>query len=324
MGDLEGRDERLLFELVSEWDGMSPMSASEVRRLIADGMLRLVPSDAALVSYRENGQFGTVSTDPAIAAWRLAQADEWYRQRHPVIEHWVRTRDDRAVRLSDVIGAAALHRLELYQAFWRPFSVERTLGVRTRPAVGGAPIDLACYRTGRDFSLRDVEVIERVSSVAARMLTQAAMRPLVMPLLGALPLTVREAEVLAWATLGHTNARIATRLVVSELTVKKHMENVLRKLGVRNRIEAAALARTTWARASVEPPSPSRSELRSALTARQREVLSTAAAGRSRRSIADELGIAPGTVKRHLEDAYRRLGVEGRAPAFAALGARID
>src|SRR6478609_8510252 len=177
MGDLGGRDERALLDLVSGWGGTIPASASEVREWIADGMLRLIPSDAALVSYRENGRFGTVSTEPSIAAWRLAKADEWVQLRHPVVDHWVRTGDDRAVRLSDVIGAAALHRLELYQAFWRPFAVQRTLGVRTRPAMGGAPIDLACYRTGRDFSPRDVEALGRLSSVAARLLTQAAVQP---------------------------------------------------------------------------------------------------------------------------------------------------
>ena len=91
MGDLGGRDERALLDLVSGWGGTIPASASEVREWIADGMLRLIPSDAALVSYRENGRFGTVSTDPSIAAWRLAKADEWVQLRHPVVDHWVRT-----------------------------------------------------------------------------------------------------------------------------------------------------------------------------------------------------------------------------------------
>ncbi len=54
-------------------------------------------------------------------------------------------------------------------------------------------------------------------------------------------LTQRETEVLAWAARGFQNKLIASRLEVSEHTVKLHMHNVIRKLGVRNRTEAAHL-----------------------------------------------------------------------------------
>lgn len=39
---------------------------------------------------------------------------------------------------------------------------------------------------------------------------------------------------------GHTNARIARRLVISEGTVKSHVKHILRKLGAANRAEAVA------------------------------------------------------------------------------------
>ncbi len=54
-------------------------------------------------------------------------------------------------------------------------------------------------------------------------------------------LTQRETEVLAWAAKGFQNKLIASQLEVSEHTVKLHMHNVIRKLGVRNRTEAAHL-----------------------------------------------------------------------------------
>jgi DNA-binding NarL/FixJ family response regulator len=51
-------------------------------------------------------------------------------------------------------------------------------------------------------------------------------------------LTVRELEVLRLVCEGRTNGRVAEELSVSEQTVKFHLCNVYRKLGVGNRTEA--------------------------------------------------------------------------------------
>ena len=57
-----------------------------------------------------------------------------------------------------------------------------------------------------------------------------------------LGLTPREADVLAWVGRGKTNAEIATILAASRRTVDKHVERILRKLGVETRTAAARLA----------------------------------------------------------------------------------
>ena len=52
-------------------------------------------------------------------------------------------------------------------------------------------------------------------------------------------LTAAEKRVLALVSSGETNKEIATALGISPATVKRHLENVLRKLALRNRVEAA-------------------------------------------------------------------------------------
>jgi DNA-binding NarL/FixJ family response regulator len=52
-------------------------------------------------------------------------------------------------------------------------------------------------------------------------------------------LTTREREILALVASGASNSRIARQLWVTEQTVKFHLSNVYRKLGVANRTEAS-------------------------------------------------------------------------------------
>jgi DNA-binding NarL/FixJ family response regulator len=57
-----------------------------------------------------------------------------------------------------------------------------------------------------------------------------------------LGLTPREAEILALVAAGRSNRQIAQELFISPRTVGVHVSNLLAKLGVTGRVEAAAIA----------------------------------------------------------------------------------
>jgi DNA-binding CsgD family transcriptional regulator len=53
-------------------------------------------------------------------------------------------------------------------------------------------------------------------------------------------LTAREVEILTWVEQGKTNGEIAQILSISHLTVKNHVQKILRKLDVHSRAQAVA------------------------------------------------------------------------------------
>ena len=73
---------------------------------------------------------------------------------------------------------------------------------------------------------------------ATRHLIQATARPAPV----ASPLTQREHEVLARVARGLTNRQIADELAISEKTVSVHVSNLLGKLGLASRTQAALYA----------------------------------------------------------------------------------
>ena len=88
-------------------------------------------------------------------------------------------------------------------------------------------------------------------SIAAKVVAEFARlsalppKPQAMPAPLALvePLSERELAILRYLSRGDSNKEIATALYLSEGTVKNHITNILGKLGVRDRTQAALVAR---------------------------------------------------------------------------------
>ena len=109
-------------------------------------------------------------------------------------------------------------------------------------------VDRVSVRYGETLVLDQVSLaVSRGESyitpgLAARLLTrpirQEPARPPALP-----ELTTRESQILALVARGLTNKEIARDLSLTEKTVKHHMTNVMQKLQVRNRVEAAMLFR---------------------------------------------------------------------------------
>ncbi|MGY1740109.1 MULTISPECIES: response regulator [unclassified Blastococcus] len=97
---------------------------------------------------------------------------------------------------------------------------------------------------GRDDLVAAVRVVAAGDALLAPSVTRRLLadfvraRPAPAAPVPAGPLTAREQETLELLARGLSNAEIATRLVVSEHTVKTHVGNVLMKLGLRDRIHA--------------------------------------------------------------------------------------
>ncbi|MCL2009986.1 MAG: response regulator transcription factor [Synergistaceae bacterium] len=76
--------------------------------------------------------------------------------------------------------------------------------------------------------------------VAGKLMTSFSRRKNENDLLG--ELTPREKEILYWLAQGLSNIEVASRMVLSEKTVKNHVSHMLKKLDIRDRTQAAIMA----------------------------------------------------------------------------------
>ena len=204
------RLERLRALLAEKDDGRSPVFAE------ARGNLRLAEAEATRLVDRP---------DPAV--WELG-ADAFRSPRRPYELAWCRFRAAEAMLAlrqprADVTAALAEARQLAVEIGARPLTeaIERLarLARITLPAPDTA--------AGADVELTPAEV---------------AVADDHSPVSDPFGLTAREREVLTLLAAGQTNRAIADSLFISESTASVHVSNIIGKLGVSNRVEAAAAA----------------------------------------------------------------------------------
>lgn len=173
-----------------------------------------------------------------LAPWK-AQAEAQGRA-HAVLEmlileavtHWT----DRAISQAHATLLRAL-RLALPQRYQRLFLDEgQPMAALLNGALNAIPQqehDLAVYARGL---LKAFEQ-ERLTTPATLATTPSHVSPLMEPL------TSQEQRVLQLVAEGLSNQQIATQLVISLATAKKHVSNLLGKLGAANRTQALVRAR---------------------------------------------------------------------------------
>ena len=98
-----------------------------------------------------------------------------------------------------------------------------------------------------DYLVKPVDVDDLLEAIAARLERTRETGGIKADFTSAVPLeklgiTPRETEILLWVTQGKSNYETGIILQISGATVKKHLENIYRKLGVEGRNGAALLA----------------------------------------------------------------------------------
>jgi DNA-binding CsgD family transcriptional regulator len=215
-----------------------------------DALCALIGAEAALVTTCREW-----TVDPAIEAGdpRVYTAElmgvvarNW--REHPVMSLDLASRGAGARRISDHLAAREWRRRTLFNDFFRPLGMTWELSAQLVAGPPGSSCCVSLHRGARDFSPRDVSLLEALAPhlraararIASRPGDEAPPRAAALAL--RLPITAREAEVLARLAAGRTNDGIAADLRISPHTVARHVEHVYAKLGVHTRVAAARAA----------------------------------------------------------------------------------
>jgi DNA-binding CsgD family transcriptional regulator len=192
----------------------------------------------------------TVSlSDPPVSA-EVHSAFARYADQNPIVSYFIRTRDGRATRFSDLVTRRELHRLELYREVYRALAVEYQIAF-TLPSAVGRILGVALSRAKRDFTATERDLLNLArpfliqayrNALAQSALASGSGQQIALPALTALGLTTREAEVLRLVATGNSGPEAAAKLGMSPRTAQKHLERSYRKLDVTSRSQASRVA----------------------------------------------------------------------------------
>jgi DNA-binding CsgD family transcriptional regulator len=207
---------------------------AEAASLAAGDVHRAGRAQAHTTRFLDRIRADAASTDPRVAAQRwLAEAEATRLFGPPDVALWARAAD----------AFDALPR-PFTAAYCRFRQAEAALGSHLSRAAASVPLK-AAFETTRALGAaglqRDIELLGRRARLDIELPTMgtAADEASIERRLG---LTPREGEVLRLLTAGRTNREIGEALFISGKTASVHVSNILAKLQVTGRIEAAAVA----------------------------------------------------------------------------------
>lgn len=294
------------------------------RELLA-GLRRLVPCDfltfCELDRVRER-ELGIVEDPPFEGETHCTYWE--IRNEHPVCRHHELTGDFGALKLSDFMSRQQLRASGIYADWFAPAGIEYLMTVGLDSPLSHTKVFLFDRTDGRDFTERDRAVLDLLRPHLARRYAESRARRRAGEALALLDGTdhavvvVEHPDVIALATehahellvryFGDNGARLPA-------PVSGWLESEVRREGrfeVR-RVDTLVIRRVGDALVLEERRRSPR------LTPREQQILELVGDGRTNAEIAAALCLAAGTVRRHLENIFGKLGVHNRTAAVAAL-----
>jgi DNA-binding CsgD family transcriptional regulator len=204
---------------------------------ILESLRKLIPCD--VVRYKDRSARGarvmfTAGEPRGEISPEVWEANRRYLHLDPLV------RCERPRRLSEVVSLREWRRSPIYNEVDRPMGVEHVMRLWIDPAApGDARLEFDRGDRDDDFDEHDVAILELLRPHVRQLWHRAASRREVTSSC-AHALSPREREVVALVAQGLTNREIAHVLWISTGTVRKHLDNVYDKLGVRTRTAAAA------------------------------------------------------------------------------------
>jgi DNA-binding CsgD family transcriptional regulator len=261
------------------------------------------------------------------------QDERWWEiaHQHPICQYVEETGDFRALKISDFLTRAQLHRLELYNERLRPFGFEYSMMLPFHsPPWHERGFNL--YRSRRDFSNRDRNVLDVLSPHLVRLIRDVELRGRLKAALAALDHGDMGQGIVLLDLNGHLDhatphaqillakyfpaAGASLPQTVAEWLAQCH-GSLVRERGA-NRIVVDRVDQRLLVH---EEPVDAAKAAR--LTPREQQVLEWVAEGKTNAEIAQILVAAPGTVRKHLEHVYAKLGVHTRTAAAAYTRGRV-
>jgi DNA-binding NarL/FixJ family response regulator len=314
----EGRILRFVAEAES-FGGQHPFEGEFLTQLT-----RLVPADWLCYEHLHEPESCAVFVRPgdeaAYAGLELSVAAKALCDTCPTFVYL--RRNVGAVKLSDFLNRRDLHRSELYSVVLRPAGVEDTLSVRL-PVPGMAQF---VFDRRTEFRARDRAVLEALSPHLVRLYRSHEVRRRLDA-----ALAVHESSGAAVMLL-EADGRVAFASTVASALVERYFgkngavlpEHVTswiaeRRRGAPNPLRVEAGERTLVVELVDDALLLEERRPLPRLTTRERELLELVANGQTNAEIAERLWISVGTVRKHLNNVYAKLGVHTRTAAAAFL-----